>query len=930
MSHVGITGSQVVCPKFRKFVSRWRFATLLILTISLTACGGGSGDDGDTVAPTVTAPAEITVEATSATGVPATDAAVTAFLAGSTAFDAKDPAPVFSNNAPVNFPLGATLVTFTYTDAANNAGSANATVNVVDTTAPVVTAPASIIVEAPGRVAINAFLAASTSVDIVNPAPLVSTNAPANFPLGATLVTFTHTDASGNVGTDTATVTVIDTVAPVVTTPVNIIVEAAAAVGTAATNAAIGSFLSGASVVEAGDLSPVLSTNAPAIFPLGVTQVTFTSTDWAGNAGMAVASVTVVDTTVPAVTSPGNITVEAQSAAGTPAGNGAIVMFLAGSSVTDTVDPASVFSNNAPITFPLGATVVTFTYTDASGNAGMAVASVTVVDTTAPVITLTGDTVTLRAGNAFVEPGISATDGIDGNLTQSITVGGNLDTTIPGAYTITYNVVDTAQNAAIEKTRSVTVIDPTFAATPIVIPAFSEYYSDDCQTPTIMMAIPVRLNNDVYEDFIVHYWCGVSANLTGTVITDATPDALVAYVSDSNGDYTVSNQSVFGEERPKLGGASRKYARGDINGDGIDDFAFAMNWEDGRAADGQNALTNTTEPSVLLSGENNSYSIHRPGARAWGHAVDMVDNSMGTKDVVFVGFVGEHFQAFRLVNDVWTVVVNEYPTLAMGAGSWANTFKFFPAPLPGNESESVIGNYGTSTQSGIALFRKNNGNWTRTDEYLFTKDFETDFITWQQTLTTIPVYTINGTQYVHVSVAESCIAHSLQSTPNPVYIGKLSVGKTIGGIVEGQLLTQDELIAVQIFLFFEIVNNELVELAFPFVNEESEINANFFDCDDINSDGYDDLVVSAYTSHNDNRLEGGLPVIYLNDQQGNLVNVDRSSFPWYGPDRSQGYLHDVNSDGILDLVLFEREANLHTGINIYLGNAHVSIDPDNP
>ena len=85
------------------------------------------------------------------------------------------------------------------------------------------------------------------------------------------------------------------------------------------------------------------------------------------------------DTTAPLVTPPGNITVDASEPGGTPATNAAIAAFLAGASAVDDVDGPIAPSNNAPGTFPLGPTLVTFSATDAAANTGTATATVTVL-----------------------------------------------------------------------------------------------------------------------------------------------------------------------------------------------------------------------------------------------------------------------------------------------------------------------------------------------------------------------------------------------------------------------------------------------------------------------------------------------------------------------------------------------------------------------
>ncbi|WP_200799155.1 immunoglobulin-like domain-containing protein [Tenacibaculum agarivorans] len=83
-------------------------------------------------------------------------------------------------------------------------------------------------------------------------------------------------------------------------------------------------------------------------------------------------------------------------------------------------------------------------------------------DVTPPTITLNGDAmITIVQGNTFTDPGATATDNIDGDISGSIVVGGDtVDVNTIGTYTITYNVSDAAGNAASEITRTVEVIAP--------------------------------------------------------------------------------------------------------------------------------------------------------------------------------------------------------------------------------------------------------------------------------------------------------------------------------------------------------------------------------------------------------------------------------------------------------------------------------------
>lgn len=80
-------------------------------------------------------------------------------------------------------------------------------------------------------------------------------------------------------------------------------------------------------------------------------------------------------------------------------------------------------------------------------------------DTTAPVITLNGDAVdTVYIGNVYNDPGATANDETDGDLTSSVITTSTVDVNAKGSYSITYSVADLAGNTSTE-TRIVRVVN---------------------------------------------------------------------------------------------------------------------------------------------------------------------------------------------------------------------------------------------------------------------------------------------------------------------------------------------------------------------------------------------------------------------------------------------------------------------------------------
>lgn len=75
-----------------------------------------------------------------------------------------------------------------------------------------------------------------------------------------------------------------------------------------------------------------------------------------------------------------------------------------------------------------------------------------------PTLTLTGDNpMNITAGTSFVDPGATAHDPEEGDITSRIVVTGTVDANTVGAYVLTYNVSDAQGHAATPVTRTVNV-----------------------------------------------------------------------------------------------------------------------------------------------------------------------------------------------------------------------------------------------------------------------------------------------------------------------------------------------------------------------------------------------------------------------------------------------------------------------------------------
>ena len=101
--------------------------------------------------------------------------------------------------------------------------------------------------------------------------------------------------------------------------------------------------------------------------------------------------------------------------------------------------------------------VVWYSVTDAAGNKTEVKRQIRYDDPVAPVLTLKGkSTVDLTVGDKWKEPGFTAEDNVDGDLTDEVKVSGSVDTGKAGTYTLVYSVKDSYGNETTQK-RTVVV-----------------------------------------------------------------------------------------------------------------------------------------------------------------------------------------------------------------------------------------------------------------------------------------------------------------------------------------------------------------------------------------------------------------------------------------------------------------------------------------
>lgn len=287
-----------------------------------------------------------------------------------------------SNNSGDHFPLGSTVVTYSATDASGNTSETTFVVQVIDEQAPEIAGlPAAFSVSAdPDACGAVVTWIEPVSNDNCGLTDLSSDITSGSFlAVGATPVTYTAIDPSGNSTSMTFTVDVLDEEAPAIfSIPNDLVLQAETGLC-----GAIASWIEPQSSDNCGVASFVSDIQNGSFFDHGTTAVEYLATDIHGNQSVATFNVSVVDAELPVISSlPGNLTVNSDPGLCT-----AVVTWI--EPVSNDNCGASTIAADIPAgsNFVVGTTQITYTATDSSGNQQIGQFNVTVTDAEAPVIT---------------------------------------------------------------------------------------------------------------------------------------------------------------------------------------------------------------------------------------------------------------------------------------------------------------------------------------------------------------------------------------------------------------------------------------------------------------------------------------------------------------------------------------------------------------
>jgi hypothetical protein len=366
-----------------------------------------------------------------------------------------DPNPVARCTPPSGslFPLGPSNVQCTATNSLGERAFGEVSVFVYDGSAPVVTVPDDIVVEAETEEGTVVTFEASAHDAIDGNLPVTCSPASGTrFPIGVTTVQCTATDSSLNPGVGSFTVEVTSDDhhgVLVIEVPESFTIEAASSAGSVV--------VFEVKAYGSTDPQPSISCNpaSETVFPLGTTKVLCVATDIYGGRAEGEFEVTVADRFGPALAY-GDLFVQATSSAG------AEVTFA--TTATDAVD-GEVPVTCTPVSgslFPVGATTVQCSASDSRGNTSDASFTVTVTQSGSapPELQLSDITVeaTSQAGAEVTFTPV-AIDDVDGTIPATCTPASG--STFPlGSTTVQCTATDSHGNTA-EGSFEVNVTDGT-------------------------------------------------------------------------------------------------------------------------------------------------------------------------------------------------------------------------------------------------------------------------------------------------------------------------------------------------------------------------------------------------------------------------------------------------------------------------------------
>ena len=441
---------------------------------------------------------------------------------------------------------------------------------------------------------------------------------------------------------------------------------------------------------------------------------------------------------------------------------------------------------------------------------------------------------------------------------------------------------------------------PLFANAPILSPDLKSKYDLLCGSLANMQnIIPIDLNKDGKLDLLMNIWCGSTPGLTND---KPVPNTIIALIQGENFTFQDKTEQIFGKSLIDIGGVGIRYVKYDFNGDGYDDIVFAVNMEDGRKGS-----TTLVPCATIMSDGRGGYKAEKIGSNEFSQGLTLKDNEFGGKDVVLM----PSNEVLRYANG-WNIV-DKYDWIG-----WVQTI-FEPRTTSNLASEIAYAQGAASTDYNY--YKLNNSIWENRGSYSLPGKY-VPFISYTGDLGQTKMFNMDGKDYVIGGFVESCL-FKRNSVSNYEMIG-LIVGNEIVGNYNGGILYENASYPVMSkFISLGLDNNNVFgRLPIVVNNELQGISPHRMNCEDLNSDGYDDIVIYRWRG-------GEKPIIYLNNKNGGFNRVKDTNFPIYTTVEAGQLYVDIDGDGIRDLIYYPILQNYRGNVNygrliIYKGNRQIN------
>ncbi len=354
------------------------------------------------------------------------------------------------NLSDYEYPIGVTTITWTVSDTAGNISSTFQFITVIDNEDPVLTIPADIITSTCSVVI--GVASATDNCSTLTPSYTIASNGGA-IGLGSNTIIWHVTDLAGRTVSKTQSIIVSDTTPPVITAPPNLENKKTDNGSCLATNLNLGIPSTSddcSAVTYVGSIDGYTGVLSDYEYPIGVTTITWTVSDTAGNISSTIQLVTVIHEQPPII-----------SISETTKIISTCVAILEDPVITSCGSSYTISRNPVGNQFNTGLTTITWTVTDTFGNTATSTQFINYISPV-PGITLPAN---IEVDASLGSCGISNVDLSLGTAIGHISCGNNTPTNdkpeeFPvGITAVTWTVTDTQSGQTFSKVQSVTVND---------------------------------------------------------------------------------------------------------------------------------------------------------------------------------------------------------------------------------------------------------------------------------------------------------------------------------------------------------------------------------------------------------------------------------------------------------------------------------------